>query len=127
MRGTLEMNLNLDKVPSNLDDALEMLEKGLDDEDRKFILEHDAAETHFSFGMWLRNNWSLWEKDTVLSQWFRDELKIGHADDMSGIILGSLWAKIRGEKFDIQDEIERYHKHWREHGIDPVTQEPLEE
>jgi hypothetical protein len=35
------------------------------------------------------------------------------------------WAKVRNEFFDPFAEAERYHKHWRGFGIDPLTQKKL--
>jgi len=119
------MNIDLDIVPSNLDQALEIIENGLSQEDIEFIKSHESHEAHFSLGMWLRNNWSLWQEETNLAQWFRKTLGLGHADDMSGIILDSLWRKIRGEPINLDEQVQYYKDYWKEQGIDPLTQERI--
>ena len=121
------MSINPDKVPSNLNEAVELICGSLSEEDRAFILAaDDSSSVHFTVGMCLRNNWSLWEKDTPIHNWFRKELGICFADDISGTILASVWHKVRGLPFEAKDHVKFYHEHWRRHGIDPVTMEQLE-
>lgn len=120
-------NFILNRQPRTLQEAVDLLLAGVEDEDRPFIRENPPESAHFMFGMYLRNEWHLWETDTPLVQWFRTELGLGHADDMSGIILGSFWAAMRGETFDMQAEVRRYHEHWQRQGIDPVTQERIDD
>ena len=119
------MPLNLDVVPTSLDQALKMLIDGLSDEDRRYIQELPSHSIHFSSGMWLRNNWSLWDKETPLVKWFIKNLGLGHADDISGILYGMLWAAVRSGKFDLDGEVERYKKHWAMYGVDPITCERI--
>lgn len=35
-------------------------------------LKNSADGTHFGAGTFLRNNWSLWDRDAPLAKWFRD-------------------------------------------------------
>lgn len=119
------MHLDFTIQPRTLTEAVDLLLAGLDDQDRRDIASMSPESTHFGFGMNLRNEWGLWLEHTPLVQWFRRELQIGHADDMSGIILGSFWAAVLGQTFDVQAEVRRYHTHWLNQGIDPVTQERL--
>lgn len=49
--------------------------------------EEFTVNTHFGFGMWIRNNWNLWG-GSRLSIYFNQK-GIHHPDDMSGIILVS--------------------------------------
>lgn len=119
------MNLDLDKVPTTLDEAVEMLYASLEEEDKNFIKNESPDSIHHGAGRWLRNNWSLWQRETPLVQWFIKNLGIGHADDLSGTIHAALWAKVKGEKFDAIAHVEHYKKHWINFGVHPVTQEKL--
>jgi hypothetical protein len=52
-----------DRVPTTLDEALEMLERRMSTEDLAFLENSDenpAAQMHHEFEMFLRNDWSLW-------------------------------------------------------------------
>ncbi len=66
---------------------------------------------HFQLGMSLRNDWSLWEKDMPLVKWF-NERGITHADDMSAIILTSIWRRVRGVDLDLEGQIKSYQDYW---------------
>lgn len=113
------MKLNLDKVPSNLDDAVKMLKEAIQNSEEKEQLK-DTAGLHFGLGMYLRNNWSLWQRDTVLVQWFKNNLGIAHADDISGTILEALAANLRGVPFDAKKHVQKYIEHWKKCGVDPL-------
>lgn len=115
------MPFDADKVPSNLDQAVEMMLAAIPEEDRERLKSVDPVEFHHSSGRWFRNNWSLWDKETVLVQWFIRELKIGHADDISGTLMSAVWAKLRGEPFDAVEHVKKYHAHWAAYGVDPIT------
>lgn len=106
------MKFNKDITPTNLNEAVDLLYSWLDNNDIARINTSSADMQHFTFGMYLRNTWKLWDKETPIVQWFRNELKIGHADDISGIILDSLYAKVKGEVLDLPLAIECYHTHW---------------
>ena len=110
------MKLNLDVVPSNLDEAVQVLTKAIDSEQEKENMK-DPVGLHFNFGMYLRNNWSLWERDTVLVKWFKENLGISHADDISGTILEALAASLEGREFDAKKHVRIYIEHWERLGI----------
>jgi hypothetical protein len=114
------MKLTLDKVPTNLDQAVELLAESLDQEDINHILHNTIMVHHFGLDMWLRNNWSLWERDSILVQWFIKNLGIAHADDVSGTILAALLAKVRNEPFDPIEHVKVYKKYWYAAGVDPL-------
>ena len=117
-----DMKIDLDSVPRNLDEAVDAIVAGISDEEREFIRTREQDySTHFGVGMYLRNNWSLWEPECPLNRWFVEHLGIMHADDISGTIFAAVWAKVRGESFDPAAHAETYKKHWRERGIDPAT------
>ena len=89
--------MELDKVPHNLDQAISMIRDFLSPEDIDFVKSNKSIDVHFSFGRELRNYWSLWDEETPLVKWFRYNLGVDHADDISGIILDCLWRDVNGE------------------------------
>lgn len=115
------MKINMDRVPTTLNEAVDMIVQDMSPENVEFIKSHQPADIHFGSGMWLRNNWSLWDRETLLVQWFIQTYRIGHADDISGMIFEAVWAKVRGEAFDPLVVVKRYHDHWARYGVDPVT------
>lgn len=119
------MKIKLNKLnPKTLEEAIELLEKNLDSEDIEYIKENKPESVHLFIGMNLRNDWGLWQ-NSELAQFFKNVYGLGHADDMSGIILSSLFAKVRGEKFLVKDEIKKYKDYWLNKEIDPLTQEKI--
>jgi hypothetical protein len=96
-----------DRVPATLDEALEIILSRMPEQDRLYLeaCEKDPSPRfHFQLGMSLRNGWSLWEKDMPLVKWFNDR-GIAHADDMSAIILTSIWRRIRSVDLDLEGQI----------------------
>lgn len=108
------MLINQDKVPINLDDAVNILIQGLVDDDIKFLKDpnFNPSQLHFSLGMALRNEWSLWEKDTILVTWFKTNLGIEHADDISSIILDAVWRDVLRKPRRTKALARKYIKHW---------------
>lgn len=119
------MKPNLDKVPTTFIQALGMLLDALTDEDRAYLKSKGADGSHFGVGMWLRNNWSLWEPQSPLPAYFREKFGLGHADDMSGLLMECVARTVRGEPLRLKEQIEHYRKHWLGMGVDPKTQMAL--
>lgn len=92
------------KAISTQPDSKEFIEKCKDDES-KFL-----GSLHHGYGTALRNEWGLW-KGSDLSKWF-NEKEIYHADDMSGIILTTVFRKYFNLPINLEDQIKKYHKHW---------------
>ena len=46
-----------------------------------------------------------------LVRWF-NERGITHADDMSAIILTSIWRRVRGVDLDLEGQIKSYQDYW---------------
>jgi hypothetical protein len=97
-----------DRVPATLDEALEIILSRMPEQDRS-PCEKDSSPRFL--GMLLRNDWSLWEKDMPLVKWF-NERGITHADDMSAIILTSIWRRVRGVDLDLEGQIKSYQDYW---------------
>ena len=108
------MKIPADTVPINLDESVDFLKNNLETDDLEFIKDENsnATQCHFSLGMSLRNEWSLFEKDSHLVNWFKTTYGIEHAYDISGMILDCLWQDIRGLPRRDKELAERYKKHW---------------
>ena len=119
-----DVDLSSDEsVPATLDAALTLLEARLSEQDRKAIeemtSEDDMSFYHFGAGMGMRNGWGLWG-ESPLAIHMRD-LGFTHADDMSSVILESLWCKIHNKPYRIQEKVEYYKAYWKENSTPPET------
>jgi adenosylmethionine-8-amino-7-oxononanoate aminotransferase len=112
------MKIDHDRVPTSLEDAVELLWSGIPPDERSaWARDPDLPnKLHHDLGRWIRNNWSLWDPETHLAQRFRQDLKIGHPDDISGMILEVLSAKARGVPFNARAYVNQCHEHWRAFG-----------
>lgn len=106
--------------PKTLDEAVDLIVAGLSPEDVDYVKKEGLGGQHFFFGMAMRNGWGLW-KDSDLAKYFKSTYGLGHADDMSGIILDAVEAKVKGATLDIQAEVQRYKDHWTKTGVNPLT------
>lgn len=116
---------SLAETPATLDEAVNLIIKQLDPQEVEFALSHSPCEVHHTFGRYLRNTWGLWQKDSPLATWFREKLEIGHADDMSGIILDCVWKTLQHQPWNLPSQVKKYHRHWKMLGVDPITQERI--
>jgi len=112
------------RIPPNLDSALVELDHMLSP---ALIAEFRADSTapvtyHFGLGMWLRNNWGLWQNST-LAKYFHC-LGIFHPDDMSGIVLTSYWRRLNGRPLDLERQVAGYQEYWLRNGADSTTVRP---
>lgn len=117
------------KQPNSLDECFTLLNEVLSDKLLfKNTLESNVlAMSHFSLGRWLRNNWYLWWNENLakeyaknnypqvkpkIVQYFNDDLKIFHADDMSSIIILSYHRHLNGKELKVQEQVNKYLKFW---------------
>lgn len=105
-----------DFVPSTIKEAVDHIVSTLSESEKEYIRNHDPASIHFGSGMGMRNDWSLWEKETPLKRDAVDTYKIAMADDLSGLIFDWVWAIVREEPFDPIQYCERFHEHWKQYG-----------
>lgn len=114
-RTVLSMIINQDKVPIDLDDAVTTLKEGLSTEDIAEFKKKsfEPALLHSSIGRILRNDWSLWEKETILVKWFFQKYGIDHADDISGIVLDCLYRDVIGEPRQAEALAKKFITHWK--------------
>jgi hypothetical protein len=101
---------------SDTEDSIKSLE-GFYDNERGFI-----SAIHFSIGLNIRNAWFLWwhddhgypawpsEKPDIVK--YFNSIEIYHADDMSGIILTTVFRRYYNKPIDLESQIKVYHDHW---------------
>jgi hypothetical protein len=100
-------------VPADLEAALAVLIETLTPEEAanlKSIPEGEMARFHHGAGRNLRNEWGLWG-DSPLKRYFVG-LGIEHADDMSGIIMDSLWRRVNGKPIRLEEQVQFYKDYW---------------
>lgn len=111
------MPYSQDFVPSTIKEAVDHIVAHLDENELTTIRGNpDSGCVHFFGGMAMRNNWSLWEKETPLKRDAIETYRIAMADDLSGLIMAWVWAIVRGEDFDPFQHVARYHEHWKRYG-----------
>lgn len=106
--------------PPTFDEAVEQIFTGLTEEEIKSVHEHGMAWAHHGPGQQMRNNWGLWNGSELKTS-MMEKFGLGHADDMSGLILNAVEAKVRGEKFEPEDLVFAYKEHWTNMNLDPLT------
>ena len=103
-------------IPLDLEDALNYLEYRTNDEVKSEFMNIEEKEViaaaHFSWGMYLRNNWWLWSGMSGISLYFK-ELGIFHADDMSSIILTSYHRRLNGKEINLDEQVRKYIEYWK--------------
>lgn len=110
-------------VPKNLDEAHAQLLRDMPAEEQERIRnmksEDEMIRYHFGAGMGIRNSWGLWG-DSPLAKYFKD-LGIHHPDDMSGIIMNTLWCRIHNQPFRLDARVKYYQAYWRANAQPPET------
>lgn len=117
------MQLDMDSVPSTIEDAVDRLIAGMDDDEILAVRDGSASspgQLHHFAGRSLRNQWSLWAEDTPLLRDAVFTYRIGHADDISSLILNWTFAKARGEDFDPIAFCKKFHEHWKRCGTTSI-------
>jgi len=104
-------------APLTYEAALVCLDTVLPPEHQARLAAPDGTvKAHFGLGMWIRNNWGLWQQGPL----YRSMQTYGfaHPDDMSGAILEGFAARERGEPFDVATRAKEYRqqgeKMWNE-------------
>ena len=80
--------------------------------------KEELIDCHFALGMWIRNNFGLWQGNKELPvdcgkrQYGHLNLKIEefpevHPDNVSGIIIEALWEKLRAETKSLAEKRSR--------------------
>lgn len=100
--------------PQSLDQALDILARELPAETIAHIKqssEADMIEYHFTLGLAMRNCWGLWSSGPLYNYFHK--LGLFHPDDMSGVILTSLWRRIHEQPLELTEQIKYYKEYWR--------------
>jgi hypothetical protein len=139
------MNIDPNYIPPTLEEAIDYLYKCCDEKDLEFIRTEGKSEEeemkgfdgkvfnlnlygytmHHGYGQMIRNAWGLWN-GSELKNHFMERFGLGHADDMSGLIIEGLEAKVREQPYTedmINDRVEQFKNHWITLGINPLTQQ----
>lgn len=103
------------KKPKSIDEAVMYFEKKWSKKEKEVYknLPEDKAidEKDFPVGVWIRNEWVRFPKDTTLRYLF-NTMGITHADDISDIILTCLHRKLNNEPFDIEGQVKKCKDYW---------------
>ena len=54
----------------------------------------DLINAHFGLGMWIRNNFGLWDGNTSL----KEDAGQSHPDSVALVIMERLWIQLRGNE-----------------------------
>ena len=98
-------------IPTDLAECVAELDRFLGNED-KALLKIGVVGMHFSLGMWIRDNWGLWERGPLYQ--YLEEMGFIHPDDMSDTILEYYHHYLNGKVYDVQNAIDKYKKYWEE-------------
>ena len=115
-------------IPIDLDDCLKQLDSMFADSSKikiKALTEDEFfGKYHFGFGMWMRNNWGLWE-GSGLSKYF-NSIGIHHPDDMTGIIFDSYHTELTGQERKLNEQIMYYQQCWEKAKHDDLERKKKE-
>jgi peroxiredoxin len=101
---------NKPSCPSNIEECIKELKETLPSADlHRFEFEPELVtdEYHLTLGLWIRNNWIRAEGGGRLFEFFHD-MGINNPDDMSGIILTSLWRDLHSQPLRVEDQVREY-------------------
>lgn len=124
-------DVHLMGVPESLEDAIEDLKVWYGDKLIEVVssMNEDSfrASSYHSAGLFIRDSWFLWwqkghhnaiwpETKPKLIQFFND-MGIYHANDISSIILTSVYREISGKEIDLQGQVQQYKDYWESQGF----------
>lgn len=94
-------------IPKNLNECISQLNLILDkktiEEIRVKSEEEFTADSHFGLGLWIRNNWGLWQ-GSRLTNFFKNK-GVSHPDNISWYILTSYHRSLNGIEIDLEKQI----------------------
>ncbi|MER2566650.1 MAG: DUF6794 domain-containing protein [Myxococcaceae bacterium] len=104
----------LEPVPNDLPEALELLTKLCDAETlaqlRASKEETDMYRLHHGLGMGLRNRWGLWGGSPLAKRF--QAMGVFHPDDMSSIVLRSFWRKLHDRPIELEAQAAAARRYW---------------
>jgi hypothetical protein len=103
-------------TPAIIVETIDQIVAGLPEEGRKEIAAMSGADDmvkyHHGWGTGLRNSLGLWG-DSELANAFK-EIGVWHADDMSGILMDSVWRRVNKKELNIEAQVQYYKAYWGE-------------
>jgi Domain of unknown function (DUF6794) len=105
-------------VPRDLSESIEELKSMIHPQwlaELRSGTEDDVAALHFPLGQWLRNNWGLWQESRLFQHFAA--MGLSHPDDMSGVVLTSLWRDLNSEPLRVEELVAYYQAYWRAHTV----------
>jgi hypothetical protein len=100
--------------PKNLNECFTELINLLTQEDLKMFSSYHEKQIdslHSTLGRQLRNDWELWNQESILHKWFLEK-GIHHPDDMSFIILISFHRHLNKKSIELEKQIKRFKAYW---------------
>lgn len=104
------MNLDQDRVPASLAEALELLGAALNEEEKTAWTSMTAArmfDLQAKIARSLRSDWSLLDPNTPLRIYFR-ELGLDDPKEVSLLLIDAYWRKHNKEAIPIEDLVREY-------------------
>ncbi len=111
-------------TPKSLRAAIEYLYDGMSARERRDFVFWGSVAFHSGLGRQIRNAWGLWS-GSPLKLHFKAVWGIGHADDMSSMILDGLEHRINGTVFDAAASAEKFKRYWLRQFINPLNMERI--
>lgn len=107
-------------IPKNLNECFDVLNEIFNESESdknwfKTSEEDDATTSlHHGLGMWIRNEWELWKKESDMYNYF-NKMGLWHADDMSSVILTSYHRFINGKELELKEQINHHLDYWKDY------------
>jgi hypothetical protein len=104
------MNLDLDRVPASLDQALELLDAALTHREKGAWTNMTAAkmfDLQAHLARILRQEWSLDDDNTPLRIYFR-ELGLDDTEETSLLLIDAYWRRYNKEAISVQELVREY-------------------
>jgi hypothetical protein len=104
------MNLDQDRVPGSLEEALSLLDSALTTEEKEAWRSMVAArmfDLQAKIARTLRNDWSLSDGETPLRIFFR-ELGLDDAEEVSLLLIDAYWRKYNKQAIPVEDLVREY-------------------
>jgi hypothetical protein len=109
-------------MPTDLTSCFSVLDQVMqssDPEEAEWFRNSDeetiVSVTHSGFGMWIRNTWELWQKESVMYKYFNSKFGLWHADDMSAMIIKSYHRHINKKELNLTEQVDHHLKYWKDY------------
>ena len=104
------MNLDQDRVPTTLDEALRLLDAALNKTEKEAWNSMTAArmfELQAKIAQTLRHDWSLLDSNAPLRIYFRN-LGLDDAEEVSLLLIDAYWRQYNKESISVEDLVREY-------------------